>query len=95
MKKKQFNLHPLVTEERSWTGVGSGSRSISQRYGSADPDPHQNVTDQNTADNKRSDFDLVMVTRKHGILTGKPFLQIYCLFMLSGIRLKFKCFVDW
>jgi hypothetical protein len=29
------------------SGVGSGSRSgsISQRYGSADPDQHQNVTD--------------------------------------------------
>jgi len=28
-------------------GVGSvvGSGSISQRYGSGDPDPHQNVTD--------------------------------------------------
>jgi hypothetical protein len=26
-------------------GVGSGSGSISQRYGSADPDPHQDVTD--------------------------------------------------
>jgi hypothetical protein len=25
------------------TGVGSGSGSISQRYGSADPDPHHNV----------------------------------------------------
>jgi hypothetical protein len=24
---------------------GSGSRSISQRHGSADPDPHQNVMD--------------------------------------------------
>jgi hypothetical protein len=30
-----------VTEERS--GVGSGS--ISQRYGSADPDPNQKVMD--------------------------------------------------
>jgi hypothetical protein len=29
-------------------GVGSGS--FSQRYGSADPDQHQNVTDPNTAD---------------------------------------------
>ncbi len=26
-------------------GVGSGSRSVSQRYGSAEPDPHQNVVD--------------------------------------------------
>ncbi len=26
-------------------GVGSGSGSISQRYGSEDPNPHQNVTD--------------------------------------------------
>ncbi len=27
------------------SGVGSGSGSISQRYESGDPDPHQNVTD--------------------------------------------------
>jgi hypothetical protein len=26
-------------------GSGSASRSISQRHGSADPDPHQNVMD--------------------------------------------------
>ncbi len=26
-------------------GSGVGSGSISQRYGSGDPDPHQNVTD--------------------------------------------------
>jgi hypothetical protein len=26
-------------------GSGAGSGSISQRYGSEDPDPHQNVTD--------------------------------------------------
>ncbi len=29
----------------------SGSGSINQRHGSADPDPHQNVTDRNTAYN--------------------------------------------
>ncbi len=27
------------------SGVGSRSGSISQRYGSGDPDPHQNATD--------------------------------------------------
>jgi hypothetical protein len=27
------------------SGVGSGSGYVSQRYGSVDPDPHQNVTD--------------------------------------------------
>ncbi len=35
------------------SGSGAGSGSISQRYGSGDPDPdmdpHQNVTDLNTA----------------------------------------------
>jgi hypothetical protein len=36
-KKKYFTKTSLKK------GVGSGS--ISQRYGSADPDPHQNVTD--------------------------------------------------
>jgi hypothetical protein len=29
----------------SWSKSGSGSGSISQRHGSADPDPHQNVMD--------------------------------------------------
>jgi hypothetical protein len=29
----------------SRSGVGSGSGFISHRYGSADPDPHQNVMD--------------------------------------------------
>jgi len=33
-------LHP---DKRS--GIGSGSGSIGQRYGSGDPDPHQNVKD--------------------------------------------------
>ncbi len=32
-----------INKERVGSGVGSGS--ISQRYGSGDPDPHQNVTD--------------------------------------------------
>jgi hypothetical protein len=32
-----------VTEERS--RIRSWIRTISQSYGSADPDPHQNVTD--------------------------------------------------
>ncbi len=27
------------------SGVGSGAGSINQRYGSADPDPYQNVMD--------------------------------------------------
>jgi hypothetical protein len=35
------SLKSLTKGVRS--GVGSGS--ISQRYGTADPDPHQNVTD--------------------------------------------------
>jgi hypothetical protein len=29
----------------SGVGYGAGSGSISQRYGSGHPDPHQNVTD--------------------------------------------------
>ncbi len=32
-------------------GSGVGSGSISQRYGSADPDTHQNITDPNTEKN--------------------------------------------
>jgi hypothetical protein len=40
MKKKNFCILKLLKK-----GVGSGSRFISQRYGPADTDPHQNVTD--------------------------------------------------
>ncbi len=39
--KKLFFYILIVTEK----GVGSGAGSICQRYGSEDPDPHQNVTD--------------------------------------------------
>jgi hypothetical protein len=38
MKKNFFGILKSLKK-----GVGSGS--VSQRYGSADPDPHQNVTD--------------------------------------------------
>jgi hypothetical protein len=31
--------------KREGSGAASGSESISQRHGSADPDPHQNVMD--------------------------------------------------
>jgi hypothetical protein len=31
--------------KREGSGSASGSESISQRHGSADPDPHQNVMD--------------------------------------------------
>jgi hypothetical protein len=39
-KKKKFFSTSLKSQKK-----GVGSRSISQRYGSANPDPHQNVTD--------------------------------------------------
>jgi hypothetical protein len=44
MRKKYFFFASLKSLKK---GVGSrdGSGSISQRYGSADLDPHQNVTD--------------------------------------------------
>jgi hypothetical protein len=38
--------------------VGSRYRSISQRYGSVDPDPHQNVTDPQHCFNVRSGRDI-------------------------------------
>ncbi len=34
-----------MQKEGDRSGVGTGSGSVSERYGSADPDPHQNVTD--------------------------------------------------
>ncbi len=40
--KKKFVWASLKSLKK---GVGSGAWSISKRYGSADPDPHQNVTD--------------------------------------------------
>jgi hypothetical protein len=40
-KKKQF----LASLKSLKKGVGSGSGSFILRYGSADPDQHQNVTD--------------------------------------------------
>jgi hypothetical protein len=40
--KKSFQFFFLSLKSLK-KGVGSGS--ISQRYGSGDPDPHQNVTD--------------------------------------------------
>jgi hypothetical protein len=42
MDKKVFYVDVLkVTDERAGSGAGSDSK----RYGSADPDPYQNVTD--------------------------------------------------
>ncbi len=42
MKKKKILFASLKSLKKGVrSGVGSGSRSISQRYGSADPDPHQ------------------------------------------------------
>ncbi len=43
------------------SGTASGSRSISQRHGSADPDPHQNVMDPQHC------FKLALVTQKQEI----------------------------
>jgi hypothetical protein len=46
-KKYIFSLASLKSMKKG-VGSGVGSGSISQRYGSGDPDPHQNVTDPNT-----------------------------------------------
>jgi hypothetical protein len=46
-------------------GFRSGSGSISHRYGSADPDPHQNVTDpQHCRTNESGIHKTVPVTEK-------------------------------
>jgi|LakMenEpi03Aug12_release.lakeMendotaPanAssembly.Ray.scaffolds.fasta_scaffold439282_1 hypothetical protein len=45
MKKKYFFASLKLIKKGVGPGVGSGSRSISQRYGSGDLDPHQNVID--------------------------------------------------
>jgi hypothetical protein len=44
-KKKLASFKVTELKKSVGSGVGSGSESISQRYGSEDPDPHQNFTD--------------------------------------------------
>ncbi len=44
--KKKYEEKKFASYKSLKKGVGSGS--ISKRYGSADPDPHQKVTDPNT-----------------------------------------------
>jgi hypothetical protein len=43
--KKKYVKQLFASLKSLKKGVGSGSGSFSQRYGSVDPDPHQNVTD--------------------------------------------------
>jgi hypothetical protein len=50
LDKKKFLVSDTVlkvTDERPGSGAGSGAGSVSQRYGSADPESYanQNVTD--------------------------------------------------
>ena len=50
MQKTFFSISFLLASWKSimkigGSGSGSGSRSISQRHGSTDPDPHRNVMD--------------------------------------------------
>ena len=58
-------MHPSSLKKEVGSGVGSGS--ISQRYGSGDPDPHQNVTDPEHCV-KHSIFFSAL--RKHGVKKG-------------------------
>jgi hypothetical protein len=45
MKKLSFFLSLKSLKKGVRSGIGSGSGSISQRYRSTDPDPHQYVMD--------------------------------------------------
>jgi hypothetical protein len=47
-KKKYEKFNVLASLKSLKEEVGSGAGSISQRYGSAVSDPHQNVTDPPT-----------------------------------------------
>jgi hypothetical protein len=58
-KKKFASLKSLKI--RVGCRVKSGSGSISQRYGSEDPDPHQNVTDPQHCLKHSSQFPLLSV----------------------------------
>jgi hypothetical protein len=44
-KKYDFFLHPKVKSLKKGVGSGVRSGSVSQRYGSPEPDRHQNITD--------------------------------------------------
>ncbi len=60
-KKKIRRKNNFLTSLKSLKkGVGSGSGSVSERYGSADPDPHQNVTDPPTLTVMRIRFPAFM-----------------------------------
>jgi hypothetical protein len=45
MKKKNNFASFKSLKKGVGSGVGAGSGSVNQRYGYADRDPHQNVTD--------------------------------------------------
>ncbi len=44
-EKKKNNFFAALKSLKKGAGSGVGSRFVSQRYGFADPDPHQNVMD--------------------------------------------------
>ncbi len=73
-EKNDVNL--MLPSWRSPTKIaGSGSESVSQRYGSSDPDPHQNFTDPQhckyvlmSLKNVKKNFD--GFKRKYGYVPG-------------------------
>jgi hypothetical protein len=70
------------------SGSGSESGSISQRHGSADPDPHQNVMDpQHCA----TLFDVLYFWFHTGVATSTLDIHYFCLGFVLWTFLE----VDW
>ena len=65
-----------------------GSGSISQRHGSADPDPHQNVMDRNTAFNSPPALLIISYPKANHTIKKK----LRGIFLQSGKISKKKAF---
>jgi hypothetical protein len=74
---------------------GSGSGSISQRHGSADPDPHQNVMDpEHWFLGKLPEYSTVPVTVSVTWLLLKPLVVqaiVFKLFTVHSSSVYFAC----
>jgi hypothetical protein len=64
MKKLYLYASLKLLETGVGSGVGSGSGSVSQRYGSANPDPHQNVTDPLHWLHYKEDLAVILIIAK-------------------------------
>jgi hypothetical protein len=54
-KKILFWFASRRSDEKAGSGTGAWSGSVSEKYGSEDPDPHQNVTDPEDVEKLKPD----------------------------------------